>query len=126
MLIARGESPKYICDQLGHSSVQVTFDTYGHLFPQAREEAAAKFQKAMLAGRKKAFGSKTGRNGKSQGSQGSNKLTIRAFILISVGGNGNWLRGKDLNLRPLGYEPNELPDCSTPHLYPIAIAPIRQ
>src|SRR5882672_8382779 len=26
----------------------------------------------------------------------------------------NWLRGGDLNPRPLGYEPNELPDCSTP------------
>ena len=25
-----------------------------------------------------------------------------------------WLRGPDLNQRPLGYEPNELPDCSTP------------
>jgi hypothetical protein len=28
----------------------------------------------------------------------------------------SWLRGVDLNHRPLGYEPNELPDCSTPHL----------
>src|SRR5579871_941896 len=28
---------------------------------------------------------------------------------------GFWLRGVDLNHRPLGYEPNELPDCSTPH-----------
>src|SRR6201999_4269784 len=28
-----------------------------------------------------------------------------------------WLRGQDLNLRPLRYEPNELPGCSTPHSY---------
>jgi hypothetical protein len=26
----------------------------------------------------------------------------------------SWLRGLDLNQRPLGYEPNELPGCSTP------------
>ena len=25
-----------------------------------------------------------------------------------------WLRGPDSNRRPLGYEPNELPNCSTP------------
>ena len=29
-------------------------------------------------------------------------------------GKKRWLRGRDLNPRPLGYEPNELPDCSTP------------
>src|SRR6187549_915681 len=29
-------------------------------------------------------------------------------------GKKDWLRGRDLNPRPLGYEPNELPDCSTP------------
>ena len=57
MLIAQGESAKYVCDQMGHSSIQVTFDTYGHLFPNSRETAAKKLQQAMFTGRKNGFGS---------------------------------------------------------------------
>ncbi|MFN8009040.1 MAG: site-specific integrase [Terriglobia bacterium] len=58
MLIAQGESPKYVSDQLGHSSVQITFDIYGHLFPQAKAEASEKFEERMLRAREEASVSK--------------------------------------------------------------------
>ncbi|HZJ25876.1 MAG TPA: tyrosine-type recombinase/integrase [Acidimicrobiia bacterium] len=40
-LIAEGFSPKLIQVRLGHSSIVVTFDIYGHLLPGADEDAAA-------------------------------------------------------------------------------------
>ena len=42
--------------------------------------------------------------------------TVRTFWKIAKNLNleFNWLRGTDLNRRPSGYEPDELPDCSTP------------
>jgi hypothetical protein len=32
-LIEQGAHPKYIQEQLGHASIMMTMDTYGHLFP---------------------------------------------------------------------------------------------
>ena len=35
-----------------------------------------------------------------------------------------WLRGLDLNQGPSGYEPDELPDCSTPRYFNCDISTI--
>jgi integrase len=37
LLIAQGAHPKAIMERLGHSSIQVTLDRYGHLFPSLDE-----------------------------------------------------------------------------------------
>jgi len=34
-----GESPVYVKDQMGHSSIQVTVDLYGHLIPGGNKQA---------------------------------------------------------------------------------------
>ncbi len=48
MLIAQGEHPKVIQLRLGHSSIQVTLDTYGHLFEGLDEAAADRLDAAFL------------------------------------------------------------------------------
>jgi integrase len=42
LLIAQGESLAYIRDQLGHHSIQITVDTYGHLVPGGNRQAVDK------------------------------------------------------------------------------------
>jgi integrase len=42
LLIQNGESLAYIRDQLGHSSIKITVDTYGHLVPGANKKAVDK------------------------------------------------------------------------------------
>ncbi len=40
LLIAEGAHPKVVQAHLGHSSIQVTMDRYGHLFPSDAEDLA--------------------------------------------------------------------------------------
>ena len=39
LLLARGESPVYVKDQLGHHSIQMTVDIYGHPIPSGNRDA---------------------------------------------------------------------------------------
>jgi integrase len=39
LLLQQGESVVYVKEQLGHSSIQITVDTYGHLIPGANRAA---------------------------------------------------------------------------------------
>ena len=43
-----GENPKYIQHQMGHSSINVTLDTYGHLSKDVNEEAANRLGEAIF------------------------------------------------------------------------------
>jgi integrase len=46
LLIQDGVSLAYIRDQLGHHSIKVTVDIYGHLAPQGNKEAVDRLDDA--------------------------------------------------------------------------------
>jgi integrase len=52
LLIAQGEYPKAIQEHLGHSSIQVTMDRYGHLFPDESERLAEALEDTYQAAMK--------------------------------------------------------------------------
>ena len=48
LLIAQGEHPKYIQSQMGHSSINVTMDIYGHLMNTVNQESAKKLDSTVF------------------------------------------------------------------------------
>ncbi|MBW2062760.1 MAG: tyrosine-type recombinase/integrase [Deltaproteobacteria bacterium] len=48
LLIDQGEHPKYIQIQMGHSSINVTMDTYGHLMNPVNREASGRLDTAIF------------------------------------------------------------------------------
>ncbi|MGO9021403.1 MAG: tyrosine-type recombinase/integrase [Syntrophobacteraceae bacterium] len=50
LLIDQNENPKYIQVQMGHSSIKVTMDIYGHLMNDVNREAACKLGRCVLGG----------------------------------------------------------------------------
>lgn len=48
LLIEQDENPKYIQNQMGHSSIKVTYDIYGHLMKTENQEAASRLGDAVF------------------------------------------------------------------------------
>jgi integrase len=46
LLLQQGESPTYVKEQMGHSSIQVTVDIYGHLIPGTNRQAVDRLDDA--------------------------------------------------------------------------------
>jgi len=90
LLIGRGESIAYVKEQLGHSSIQITVDLYGHLVPGANRSAVDRLAEA------------TGRNltATEEGFRERNR---------DVTPDEDWSRRRDLNPRPADYESAALP-----------------
>jgi integrase len=49
LLIEAGEDPKAVQEFMGHSTIAVTFDLYGPLFPGGRDEARARMDAYLEA-----------------------------------------------------------------------------
>lgn len=49
--IAQGAHPRAIMERLGHSSITVTIDTYGHLFPALDEALSEGLERTYQAAR---------------------------------------------------------------------------
>jgi integrase len=49
LMIAAGVNAKALSEIMGHSSITITLDRYGHLFSGARDEAAARLDRLIAA-----------------------------------------------------------------------------
>jgi integrase len=48
LMLQNGESVTYVKEQMGHHSIQITVDTYGHLIPGANRAAADRLSATVL------------------------------------------------------------------------------
>jgi integrase len=51
LMIRAGADPKLIQTQLGHASIAITYDVYGHLFPDRLDELACKLEELIRNGK---------------------------------------------------------------------------
>jgi integrase len=78
-LLQNGESPAYVKEQMGHASIKITVDTYGHLIPGSNKAAVDRLDT-------------TGRNPRAT-------VTESRVSDVAVSGGVSWLPGLGSNQR---------------------------
>ena len=97
LLLQQGEGPVYVKEQMGHSSIQVTVDIYGHLIPGGNKAAVDRLDGPVdNAG----FQKETATPTQPREVDG---ISGRSEALDSM-----WCARQELNLRPAGSKPDAL------------------
>jgi integrase len=60
LMLKQGIHPKIVQERLGHSSIQITLDTYSHVSPGLQEAAALKFDELVNNPSPNGLNNKTG------------------------------------------------------------------
>ena len=47
LLLSKNVNPKIVSEMLGHASIAITLDTYSHVLPNMRDQAAAAMEEAL-------------------------------------------------------------------------------
>ena len=90
LLLQQGESPVYVKEQMGHSSIAITVDLYGHLIPGGNRQAVDRLDEPVIV-RWDGVGSAT------PAQPGSHVESRDSANLLNC-----WCARQELNLRPTG------------------------
>jgi integrase len=47
LLLTKNVNPKIVSEMLGHATIAITLDTYSHVLPNMRDQAAAAMEEAL-------------------------------------------------------------------------------
>lgn len=89
LMLAQGEHPKLISEQLGHASVQITLDRYSHLMPQSYDSAGERLEAALFGADLQASASAAPANGfRAVPPVGDGEPASPALVGLSAAGRG--------------------------------------